>query len=515
MRRLGPEIRVGLMSGREVIEFSPTQPCEIRTADGRFLVNGDSGEKWLVSVRTSRPGKITYRLVAGSMGTRDQAREKARDVEAFGYGAEIRPVGPRLAGYRTAEQNDKYYRIYLKRKFDTESAARAFSDSIRFRFETFMVREMMEEPGGLILLQNETRSLEFETTGPLFVAGSPVAVFDVPVGTGYHWEQKEDRTYPETMIFLLDVNGKLAAVNAVPVETYLEGVVPSEMHPNFPEEALKAQAVAARSKALANLGLVHSADPFDFCSDVHCQVYGGLSKTAASANRAVKKTAGLVLWEGGKIIDAVYGGVCGGHTEDVDKAWRTAPKRHLQGIADGPRQLKRYEPLDDESNVRSWIQDSPPSYCNTLTGSLPDALNYTKKYFRWEVTLPQDELRSQIERRLGRNLGAVRDLIPISRGVSGRITKLKIVGTNGEQIVEGELNVRKCLSSTTLWSSCFIVERKDGGSAPPESFTLRGAGWGHGIGMCQTGAAIMALKGYGFDRILKHYYKNVRIKKLY
>ncbi len=334
------------------------------------------------------------------------------------------------------------------------------------------------------------------------------------MGAGYHWGQKEDRTYPETVGFQLDAEGKLAAVNVVSVETYLEGVVPSEMHPNFADEALKAQAVAARSKTMATLGLLHTADPFDFCADVHCQVYSGLSRISPSTNRAVKKTAGLVLWENGRVADAVYSSVCGGHTEDADKAWQMAPKNHLQGVVDGPKALKRYKPLDDETNARQWILDSPPANCNMLREDAPDAVDYTRKYFRWELTLPQAELRAQIEMRIGRSIGSIRELLPLSRGDSGRITRLKIMGSEGEQVVEGELAIRKALASSTLWSSCFFVEKKDGASEAPD-FILKGAGWGHGIGMCQTGAEGLALKGKNFDNILKHYFQKAQIKRVY
>jgi SpoIID/LytB domain protein len=509
-RRLGPEIRIGLMTGRNVIEFSPVRPFKIRTTDGQFLAQGDSGERWLVAVQTSNPGKTVYRLVAGSMGSRDGARKKAMEVEAFGYETEISQTGPGPDG----DFGDKLYRVYLKKAFASDTAAKAFRDSIRFRFETFPVKELVKQPSGLLALTNQTRNLQFESDRPVAVIGSPVTLLDVPVGAGYHWEQKEDRTYPETVIFQFDSEGRLAAVNSVPVETYLEGVVPSEMHPNFPEEALKAQAVAARSKTLANIGLLHTADPFSFCADVHCQVYSGLSRISPSAERAVRKTAGLVLWENGRIADAPYSAVCGGHTEDVDKAWQTAPKGYLQGILDGPKSLNRYLPLDGEMNVRQWILDAPPAFCNMTGADGPDALNYTKKYFRWELTIRQEELRSQIEKRLGPGIGAIRELLPLSRGDSGRITKLKIMGSEGERVVEGELAIRKTLSVTTLWSSCFVVEKKNGESEAPD-FTLKGAGWGHGIGMCQTGAAGLALKGRKFDWILKHYYHQCQIRRMY
>jgi SpoIID/LytB domain protein len=424
------------------------------------------------------------------------------------------PIGTGLLGVPAGDSGDKMYRVYLKKEFETDTAARAFRDSIRFRFETFLVREMLKEPTGLFTLTNQTGNLQFESDRPVAVVGSPVTLLDVPVGAGYHWEQKEDRTYPETVSFQFDSDGKLAAVNSVSVETYLEGVVPSEMHPNFPDEALKAQAVAARSKTLATLGLLHTADPFDFCADVHCQVYSGISRISPSTSRAVNKTAGLVLWDNGRVADALYSAVCGGHTEDVDKAWQTVPKDHLQGVPDGPKSLNRYGPLAEETNVRQWILDGPPAYCNMTGRAVPEALNYTQKYFRWEVNLPQAELRAQVEKRLGRGIGSIRELLPLSRGDSGRITKMKIMGSEGEQIVEGELAVRKTLSATTLWSSCFIIEKKDGASDAPD-FRLRGAGWGHGVGMCQTGAAGLALKGKKYDRILKHYFQKAQIRRMY
>jgi SpoIID/LytB domain protein len=522
----GPEVRIGLVTGAEVIEFSPTRPFVLRTVEGQFIARGDSGERWLLSVQASRPGKCVFRLVAGSMSSRDRARGKAREVESFGYETEIQPVGPppgagpkaepgaEPAAGSGAETGDKFYRVYLKKDFKTDSAARAFRDSIRFRFDSFLVKVVEEPASGLLRLTNPERNLEFETDKPVAVIGSPVTLMDVPVGAGFHWEQKENRTYPETVGFQFDSEGKAAAVNTVSVETYLEGVIPSEMHPQFAEEALKAQAVAARSKTLATLGLLHTADPFDFCADVHCQVYSGLSRISPSTTRAVKKTAGLVLWENGRVADAVYSSVCGGHTEDADKAWKTSPKSYLQGVIDGPKALRSYAPLDDEMNVRKWILDSPDANCNMLRENLPDAVDYTRKYFRWEVTLQQAELRAQVEKRIGRSIGSIRELLPLSRGDSGRITKLKIMGSDGEQVVEGELAIRRALSASTLWSSCFFVEKKDGASDAPD-FVLKGAGWGHGIGMCQTGAEGLALKGKKFDRILKQYFQKAQIKRIY
>ena len=313
----------------------------------------------------------------------------------------------------------------------------------------------------------------------------------------------------------LDSDGKLAVINIVSLETYLRGVVPSEMPDGFPLEALKAQAVAARSEMLSKMGFVHSADPFDVCADVHCQVYSGLTKQAASTDRAVRETRGMVLWKDGQICDAVYSAVCGGHSESNEHVWGGEPRSYLNGSYDGSGSLKYYGSLDKEKKIRRWINEKPPAYCNTTEGWTLPSMNYTKKYFRWTVRITQNELQEYLKQYSGRDAGDILDLIPLKRGDSGRIITLKIVGSRSSYIINKELEIRKALSNNTLWSSCFYVEKKNSRAEIPSEFVLHGAGFGHGVGMCQTGAAAMALKGRRFHQILKHYYQSARIKRLY
>ena len=287
------------------------------------------------------------------------------------------------------------------------------------------------------------------------------------------------------------------------------------MPDGFPLEALKAQAVAARSEVLAKLGRAHSGDPFDVCADVHCQVYSGLSKRAKSTDQAVRETAGLVLWHDDRIASAFYSAVCGGHTEDAGNVWggRTAP--YLHGRLDGPDRADRFGPLTDESNVRRWIDASPQVFCNTMSEQIPKVLDYTKKYVRWEVQTTQGELRQTILDKTGRDVGDIVELCALERGVSGRIIRLEIKGTEGSLTIGPELAIRKALSASTLWSACFYVKKEELSGGIPGAFVIRGAGWGHGVGMCQTGAAMMALERNTFDAILKHYYRGVAIRRLY
>lgn len=348
----------------------------------------------------------------------------------------------------------------------------------------------------------------------LAILNASVTLLDIPVGKGFHWEHRENQEYPEIVQFELGLDGKLVVVNCVPIETYVQGVVPSEMPEGFPLEALKAQAIAARGKALGGWGVIHQADPYDVCATVHCQVYSGLSKRNPKTDLAVKATAGLVMWSDGKICDSIFGAVCGGHTEDVDKAWGGSPYSYLVGDYDGPETLKQYGPLTVEDNVRKWIENSPPAYCNSAGINVPEALEYTKKYWRWEVELTQDRVRQAL-RKQSIDVGPVLNMIPEERGVSGRIIRLRIVGAGGETRINGELNIRRALSETTLWSSCFIVRSISDQEPIPEAFILKGAGWGHGVGMCQTGAAIMALNKKSYRDILRHYYEGIEIKRLY
>ncbi len=514
-RKIEPRIKVGLLWGIDSTEFSVDGSFRITSYDGTFIARGVRGKRWRAEVKTTVPGRLIYMLVAGSMSSRATAKSAAKKINKMGFKTFIQPVGELLRiGGRIVSDN-RSYRIYIKKAFENEEAAKSYRDSIWNRLETFVVRQAIRKPKGKIILTNLDDGQEFESSRPILIKGASVTIYNVPVGTGYHWEHLENRTYPETICFQLDNEGKLTVINILPLEEYLQGVVPSEMPDSFPLEALKAQAVAARSEVLAKFGIVHRTDPFDVCADVHCQVYSGLSRKSPLTDRAVRETRGLVLWEKGKVCNAVYSAVCGGHGEDADKVWGGQPQSYLRGEFDGSGRLRRYGSLTDEKNLKRWIDANPPAYCNTSLGKVPRALEYTKKYFRWEVNYTQEELKQILEKNTGQNIGSILDLIPLERGISGRIILLRVLGTEGEFTIKGELKIRKAFSNNTLWSSCFYVSKKRGRNRIPEEFILKGAGFGHGVGMCQTGAAVMALRGRKFNEILKHYYKGVHIKKLY
>ncbi len=290
--------------------------------------------------------------------------------------------------------------------------------------------------------------------------------------------------------------GSLSAVNRLPIETYLRGVVSAEMSSDAPLEALKAQAVASRSVALARKG-AHRGAPFDLCATAHCQVYRGLRGDDSRCSRAVRETRGMVLWFRGRVAEAPYCANCGGHTESAAQLWGDSRRSYLRGVLDarGRRKLD----LGEEAALRRWILSRPDVYCRDAPS----------EHFRWRRSLDPEQLADRLERRLGKRIGLIRGLRVERRGVSGRAIRVRVEGSRGSVTLRGELRIRRTLAEPPLPSSCFVVDTEKG------RFVLRGAGFGHGVGLCQDGAMGMARRGASFRRILQHYYPGTRLVRLY
>jgi len=325
----------------------------------------------------------------------------------------------------------------------------------------------------------------------------------------------ERRTYHGRLRFHRLAGDKIAAVNLLPVEHYLAGVLPAEMNAQFPLAALKAQAIAARSEVMIKLRQKKQSEIYDICGDASCQAYAGKGKRSALTDRAVNETFGLVLaTPQGEIVNAPYASVCGGHTENNEQIWAGHARPHLRGVYDGSAPTA-FAALANEDSVRLWLAENPPAYCNLSAVAVPAGLAYSRKYFRWQFTFSATELRDNIRKQTGEDFGELLDLQPLSRGVSGRITRLRVIGTKKSFDINRELAIRQALSPQTLWSSLFLIDRTPAANGGVAEFTLRGAGAGHGVGMCQIGAARMALDGSSHEAILAHYYTGVRIIRVY
>ena len=371
------------------------------------------------------------------------------------------------------------------------------------------------------------------------------SLYDVTIGVNFHWERKETQTFLGKLKFIINGNS-VCAVNELPVERYLESVISSEMSATSSLELLKAHAVISRSWLLVQMQnrrkgettahvaaseiqgngeLIRWYDRedhtlFDVCADDHCQRYQGITKeTSVQVAEAIRQTAGQVLTDEDEICDARFSKCCGGETEEFQYCWENLRKPYLIALRDAPQQ----EALDltVEANADRWIRSSPESFCNTRDAKVLSQVlnNYdqeTSDFYRWRVEYTQQQVQQLLTEKLGIDFGAVVDLIPVERGTSGRLSKLRIVGEKLTLVIGKELEIRRALSKSHLYSSAFVVDAFDRNEQGiPKRFALIGAGWGHGVGLCQIGAAVMGERGYSYKEILLHYYPGAIIKQIY
>ena len=511
-----PIIRVGLLENRDEVYFMVGGPFSIFRPDGRFLGKSARGNRWKARIIQADSAEFEYRLRYWMTSDHKLAFEKSHELAKKNLRPQILEVPSPVNRWRIKPLERVVYHVVLWETFRTRKQAEVRKRELASRVGLEIMEIEKKPAGGTIEISCLDFPLSYRFPSGSLIVTDRFALLDVPVGEGFHWADTLNLVYRGKLQFLINRHKKLTAVNVLPIETYLRGVVPAEMNPGFPLEALKAQAVAARSQVLEKIARNHAHEDFDICATVHCQVYRGLVRESETSNQAVRETTGMVIFSGEKILDAVYSGVCGGHTEDNENIWSGNPQVALRGIFDGkgrPDLLNGM--LRNEDRVRRWIDSKPPVYCNTLNGDVPTALDYTKKYFRWQETLSRESLEQSIRNVTGETFGQLKDLRVLERGVSGRVIRLQVVGTERTFELDRELMIRKALKRETLYSTCFVIEKQPGENGLPDSFTFRGAGWGHGVGMCQTGAAGMALKGMPFDKILKHYYQGIKIGAVY
>jgi SpoIID/LytB domain protein len=512
-----PIVRIGLMQNVEEVRFQTEEKLSLRHSKGRLIARDVEGQRWLVRIKQAEPPRLEYRLLVIATRNKEEAKAVLDKVVDAGLLPNLLEERPNLNRLHVVPNVVTIYKVVLREKFATREAALAKQRELAGKIQTEVLEVIKRPPQGILELENSDNDKSYRLPSAFQVIADRVTLSNVAVGTGFHWEGSENRAYRGRMEFFIDRFSKLTVVNVLPVEEYLKGVVPSEMHPSFPLEALKVQAVAARNEIFSKVGTRHTEDGFDLCADVHCQVYSGISKEKESTNQAVAETAGMVMKVDGVIIDANYASVCGGHTENNENVWTGLPKPYLRGIFDGyGRPDLLGNSLKDENVLLRWVTTKPGVYCNTTQGEIPSALDYTKKYFRWEVNYTRQELQTLIRQRTGEDFGDLQDLVPLERGQSGRLIRLRVVGSKKIFEISRELAIRQALAEKTLWSACVIIQKTGiDRNRLPAKFKLLGAGWGHGVGLCQTGAAMMALRGHTFEQILQHYYSGTKLEKEY
>lgn len=363
----------------------------------------------------------------------------------------------------------------------------------------------------------------------------------VTIGVDFHWQRREDQRFRGALNLAVTDEG-IVAINQIDAEEYLTSVISSEMSANASKQLLKAHAVISRSWLLAqiekNQQLTKADKPyascqqdeeqlirwydredhvlFDVCADDHCQRYQGITReTNPVVKEAIQETRGEVLLYDGAICDARFSKCCGGVTERFENCWEPVEHPYLAVLRDAPE--KEFPDLTDEATAQEWIRTAPAAFCHTTDKEILSQVlnNYdqeTTDFYRWQVSYTQEELAELIRRKSGIDFGHILDLIPLERGGSGRIVRLKIVGSQRSLIIGKELEIRRTLSESHLYSSAFVVDKETSADGLPTRFTLTGAGWGHGVGLCQIGAAVMGAKGYSYDAILTHYFPGATVE---
>lgn len=426
-------------------------------------------------------------------------------------------------------QNYNEAHIALNGRFSLPDG-RAIDGQITVRADKGLVL-LIDSSGKEIMRQKEILLLATE--------GASFTVFDVKIGINFHWQRSQEQSFRGILYLSAVSNSSFNLINEISLEDYLESVISSEMSAEAPLEFLKAQAITARSWLVAMLAKkkaarclsgtkteneiivwqdVNDHEEFDVCADDHCQRYQGITRIiSADVHQAIESTRGLYLVYAGEICDARYCKSCGGQTEIFSTAWEDKSSDYLRSITDDAQQ---HSPVKSELEAKDWFAGRPQAYCNTmnkelLSRILSDFDQETSDFYRWQVIYKRQDLEKIILKKSGIDFGTLRNLITLERGPSGRIYKLKIEGSRKTVIVGKELEIRRWLSVSHLLSSAFVVSKTSAADGSVESFTLTGGGWGHGVGLCQIGAAVMAAKGFKVEEILAHYFTGAKIKKLY
>ncbi|MEW5855426.1 MAG: SpoIID/LytB domain-containing protein [Myxococcota bacterium] len=539
-----PVVTVGLMDGRGEVRLRSGSAFRVRFRDkeGQKTLQLPAGARVGFVVGKSTPARVRRWVVVETLERDDRTtREEARARwEKGGWGeTRVFDVGGIYGVEGTVVDNRASLVCILP---PPSSSVEHLSKQI---YEQTGARgrvheELLEVPHGTITIRDEGGATlaQARDVAEVTAPGGSVVVEQVEHSAGYKNHGFEDRTYVDRVLVALDSKGKLAVINALDVDRQLAGIVPSEIFPNAHPEALKAQAVTARGEVFAKIGLRHLTDPFLLCDEQHCQVYSGIAAERAGPTAAVEATRGEMAFLGPRLVDSVYSSMCGGRSEDNDVVWEVPPSAALRGRVDyeggaalqaaavpalehdghvfpAPRMevdlskpvahpgLLAATDLADEAALRRFLDNPPPSWCAQATLGKKDK-------FRWKRRLTRDEV-NKATRELA--VGNVVALQVEGRGHSGRVRTLKVVGTTGTAFVHRELPVRRLFGN--LPSGLFVIDEERGEGGEVLAWTFSGAGFGHGVGMCQTGAVGMAEAGHDYRAILRHYYNGAEVRRVY
>jgi stage II sporulation protein D len=503
-----PRLPIKLMEGRDTVTFSPRSRMRMRFGGpGDKVLDAPAGSRWSVRVTQGEPAQWHARLQLGEFRFADKAglAEAQETWRARGLAVRTHTLGS-VYGIAGKVIDNRRYLLLGDEALSPADAAKKQAEILRaFGLRTTLFEEVRKPSRAILEVKDENGSVVGLAQDRLDAETPDSSGFDVrqvEYGVGYDFHAFEDRSFRGALQFAVDKGGKLAVVNVVGLEDLLKGLVPSEIFARAHPEALKAQAVTARGEVLAKVGIKHLADPYLLCSEQHCAVYRGRTGEAASTTAAVEATRGQALFsQDGRLVDSVYSAVCGGHTEDNDIVWGGPPDASLRGR---PDLLEPAPDVPGPSSLKAWLATSDvPAACKLSSFAQPSK-------FRWEKRFTQAQVDALTE-KLG--VGAIQALALSERGVSGRARLLTLSGTKGATQVRGELNIRRLFGM--LNSSMATVEPERDAEGRVTGWLFRGGGWGHGVGMCQTGAIGRAEAGHRYPEILRFYFNGAEVAPIY
>lgn len=507
-----PLVTVEIMGGQQKVSL---------TAPGGLLVRPDgdggaeirTGETFSISLESAKPAVIKEWTVVERLGPDDDRRleQTMQRWKQRGFAPRNFEIGT-VFGVEGEVLDSREVLVAIDPVTSPGGQRRAQAIAAKYSIETTVHPEMVETPRGVIVAKSGATEIRNPSV-IWFVAANPnatIEVADVVVGAGGSQleTRRENRRYFGGVYVTVGRDGKLTVVNAAPADKLLAGLVPAEIYPDAPPAALQAQAIAARTELLNKIGNRHLTDPFLLCSSQHCQVYAGAGHEHPKTTQAVLQTRGkLLVRDLGGLADARYSASCGGHSENNEWIWGGAADPSLRGHIDAAANTRLDKHFGDgvtEASVSAFVgRDDGQAYCSHT--------KWSKDRYRWDKTISTDEL-SKLVAASYPGVGRLTALEPLTRGVSGRIGSIRLRGDKGEAVASGDLHIRRLLGG--LRSSLFVVSPV-GSAAKPSAFAFKGAGFGHGVGMCQLGAIGMAESGAKVESILVHYYPGTRIRRLY
>ena len=497
------EISIKVAQYDEFIEFNCLSggAWELGETKGRIPSNSSCSLK--CELKQSARKKYHVMVSSVAFAESDQAQKVLKQWQKVGYKCENLIFGKILKSTESQITFDNRKIATSVGVFDDKNSAQALVDKLAAQGKSSWIHTEIISwaKGELELFVNN----QFKAAGEnlLIIPEKEIELKEVEYAAGYPWHGFEDRSYAGAVTFRFGAQDAVDCILKANLEKILAGVVPSEISAYAATGALRAQAVAARGEILAKIGIRHQGEGFDICSEQHCQVYKGVTKYSKMVEPKISPTAGYVLAHEGKIVEAVYSANCGGHTEANHYVWTTQPDPVLSGVWDHSSPHPSLD-LTEEEQVGVFIKN-PPQNCHCAKDGVPGSHN-----FRWQKTINFTQWR-EIEGNLG--IGRIKGIKNIARGLSGRIYQMTFVGQFGDKTIMKELNIRRLFGSVK--SACFILQLQKDASDFVNGANLEGAGFGHGVGMCQTGAQSMARKGFDFKAILLHYYPGSSLQKWY